>query len=118
MSRGLRQHSRSPLAARWVWSKSRRVLSFEPRFPTLTLRRRALLALALSLCLVVVAGRAPASQFGLPAQGATKPAASSASDADENTAPDSPRASMGEFTRFTRSGDYEKAARYLDLSAV
>ncbi len=25
---------------------------------------------------------------------------------------------MSEFTRFTRSGDYEKAARYLDLSAV
>jgi len=25
---------------------------------------------------------------------------------------------MGEFTRFTRSGDYERAARYLDLTAV
>ena len=44
--------------------------------------------------------------------------AAATSTAEEKAAPDSPRVAMGEFTEFTRSGDYEKAARYLDLSAV
>lgn len=99
------------------------MISFEPRCPAFNLRRLALglLAFALAVGLVAVPAQAAASQFGLPTLGA----ASSASDAnsaaapvEEKAAPDSPRASMSEFTRYTRSGDYQTAARYLDLSAV
>jgi MscS family membrane protein len=45
------------------------------------------------------------------------PAASSAAP-PEKIAPDSPRAAMSDFTKLTRAGDYGKAARYLDLTAV
>jgi len=96
-------------------------MSFEPRFPALFPRRLTgiLLALLFSICLV--AGAA-ASQFESLTPGA-KPAESNEGGAgkptaEEKPAPDSPRAAMSEFTRFTRSGDYEQAARYLDLSAV
>src|SRR3954468_1769085 len=37
---------------------------------------------------------------------------------EEKIAPDSPRASLTDFNRLTRAGDYGNAARYLDLSAV
>ncbi len=57
--------------------------------------------------------------------GTAKPAASSganlvvsAAAEEEKVAPDSPRAAMTDFMRLTRAGDYEKAARYLDLSGV
>jgi len=82
-------------------------------------------AFVLSLCLVAVAARASANQFGVAAPSPPKTAAASASDAshatppaEEKAAPDSPRFAMSEFTRLTRSGDYESAANYLDLSAV
>jgi MscS family membrane protein len=38
--------------------------------------------------------------------------------AEQKPQPDSPRAAMLDFTALTRSGDYVKAARYLDLSSV
>jgi len=49
---------------------------------------------------------------------ASSDASSAAPPLEEKAAPDSPRFAMSEFTRLTRSGDYEKAARYLDLSTV
>ncbi len=82
-----------------------------------------MLVFALSIGVLAVAGGARANQQGSPSQSAGKPAASSASGVpsappEEKPAPDSPRAAMSEFTRFTRAGDYTSAARYLDLSAV
>ena len=56
-----------------------------------------------------------------PLSAVAKPAASAAtasSATPEEVAPDSPRAAMADFTKLTRSGDYPKAARYLDLSSV
>jgi MscS family membrane protein len=99
-------------------------MSFEPRFPAHWPRRIAapLFVLALSVGLSTLTDRAAAQQLSSPSSSAATPAASAASDsgilAEEKSAPDSPRAAMSEFTRFTRSGDYEQAARYLDLSAV
>jgi len=99
-------------------------MSFEQRFSALFPRRLALLALALSFAIgsLSLAQRVQALQLG-PA--APKPSASSASElaesgaaSEEKVAPDSPRFAMKEFTRLTRSGDYESAAHYLDLSAV
>src|SRR6188768_1399846 len=88
-----------PLAAPRFWSKSRPVMSFEPRF--LVFPRRfafALFAFALALCLIAAESRAQT--------------------ADGPIAPDSPRAAIEEFTRLTQSNEYKKAARYLDLSGV
>jgi len=99
-------------------------MSSELRFPTLCPRRfaRFVFAFALSLGALALAKPAAANPPGAPAASATKPATSAASDTlapvDEKPAPDSPRAAMSEYTRYTRGGDYEKAARYLDLSAV
>ena len=94
---------------------------FEPRFSAPSSRRRAF---SFATLLVGLALSSPASavQFG-PLTPSTKPVtsgvgAAATSTAEEKAAPDSPRVAMGEFTEFTRSGDYEKAARYLDLSAV
>jgi MscS family membrane protein len=75
------------------------VIPFELRFPALCLRRIALTA--------------PVS-----ADQSASAAASAAPEKDEKIAPDSPRAAMSEFSEFTRSGEYQKAARYLDLSSV
>jgi len=94
-------------------------MSFEPRFSALNPRRFALvvLAFALSACVLALATRATANQAS---QSVATPVTSAgdATPAEEKAAPDSPRAAMIEFTRYTRSADYEKAARYLDLSAV
>ena len=101
-------------------------MSFEPNSPVALPRRSVTVAFAfaLSLCLIALAARASANQFGASAPSPPKTAAS-ASDAssatppaEEKVAPDSPRFAMSEFTRLTRSGDYDKAANYLDLSAV
>jgi len=98
-------------------------MSLELRFSALSARRLAWIAsaFAVSFCLFLTAGAA-ASQ---PTAGMAKPISSSESDAgngasssEEKAAPDSPRVAMSEFTRLTRSEEYEKAAHYLDLSAV
>ena len=71
--------------------------------------------------MTAVANRASAVQFGATAASSAKPADSSAAEVapvEEKVAPDSPRAAMSEFDRYTRGGDYVQAARYLDLSAV
>jgi MscS family membrane protein len=96
-------------------------MSFEPRFPALFPRRLAAVVLAFAFSVCLVAG-ATAKQFDLT-PGSAKPAASGEGGAgkppaEEKPAPDSPRAAMSEFNGFTRSGDYEQAARYLDLSSV
>ncbi len=91
----------------------RRPAPFPRRFVTLVL------ACALALGLLAIASRAPAGPLPSPTLSAAKPAAETPSAApEEKVAPDSPRAAMDEFNRYTRSGEYEKAARYLDLSAV
>lgn len=95
-------------------------MPFESSFSVLLLRtsrRFAATALALACWLSLVASSATASadQSAAPApNGSALPA----DDKPEKAAPDSPRAAMSEFTQFTRSGDYQKAARYLDLSSV
>jgi MscS family membrane protein len=77
-----------------------------------------------ALALVVRNEPAFAGPLGNLTPSSAKPAVSaaapldSASTVEENVAPDSPRAAMLDFTKLTRSGDYAKAARYLDLSAV
>jgi len=100
-------------------------MSFEPRSPALSARRFALSALtsALAICLGLLCAPASAEQSAAFASSAVKAAGSSepgnaAPPVEEKAAPDSPRFAMSEFTRLTRGGDYEKAARYLDLSAV
>ncbi|MEO6602310.1 MAG: mechanosensitive ion channel domain-containing protein [Polyangiaceae bacterium] len=79
------------------------------------------------LCLVplaLLAANAPAfaAQLSGLVGGSPQPAssaeASGATPPEPKVAPDSPRAAIGEFTNLTRNGDYAKAARYLDLSAV
>lgn len=79
------------------------------------------------LCLVplgLLAANAPAvaAQLGGLAGSSPKPGASGeasgAPPPEERVAPDSPRAAIAEFTTLTRNGDYAKAARYLDLTAV
>jgi MscS family membrane protein len=74
------------------------------------------------LCFTLLAANASAfaAQLGV---GTTKPDAAANGGAastpvEEKVAPDSPRAALSEFTTLTRNGDYIKAARYLDLSAV
>lgn len=58
-----------------------------------------------------------AAQFGVTSQ--AEPVASAAATLPvPPLAPDSPRAALRDFTQLTRSADYAKAARYLDLSAV
>jgi MscS family membrane protein len=54
----------------------------------------------------------PKTAAGVVAMAATSPAP------EEKVAPDSPRAAMTDFMLLTRAGNYAKAARYLDLSAV
>jgi MscS family membrane protein len=72
-------------------------MPFEPRLPASPRRSASVLrAFALFVCLFATGGRASA----------------------EDVAPDSPRAAMAEFTHLTQSGNYQKAARYLDLSNV
>jgi len=80
-------------------------MRFEPRFLTL-LRRFALCLLALTL------------SVGTTRSVRAADAVTAAPPAEEKPAPDSPRVAMSEFAQFTRSGDYQSAARYLDLSAV
>jgi MscS family membrane protein len=84
------------------------------------------------LCLVtlvplaLIAANAPAfaAQLGALSGTGTSPKPASSAEAgaatppEEKVAPDSPRAAISEFTTLTRNGDYAKAARYLDLSAV
>ena len=102
-------------------------MSFEPRRPALFPRRFARVWFTFVLTIAGLALAAPASavQSGPASAGATKPAESASKEsnassgpAEEKPAPDSPRAAMSEFTRYTRSGEYDQAARYLDLSAV
>ena len=99
-------------------------MSGEPRFSTSFLRRSALLVLAIGLMLGAVSANASAfaAQFGAlspsPARPADSASASSAATPEEKVAPDSPRASLGAYMQLTRSGDYTKAAQYLDLAAV
>jgi MscS family membrane protein len=78
-----------------------------------------------ALCVTLLAVNAPA--FAAPLRplipAVAKPVASAGASAvappiEEKIAPDSPRAAIEEFTTFTRNGEYVKAARYLDLSAV
>ncbi|MET0795468.1 MAG: mechanosensitive ion channel domain-containing protein [Polyangiaceae bacterium] len=69
--------------------------------------------------LLAVNGPAFAAQLGALGGSAPKPVASAdAAPPEEKVAPDSPRAAIADFTTLTRNGDYEKAARYLDLSTV
>ncbi|RYZ07579.1 MAG: mechanosensitive ion channel [Myxococcales bacterium] len=72
----------------------------------------------LSLTLCSLSGLAAPAES--PASSSQAPAgAPPAENAEEDKgAPDSPRASIAEFRRLTRAGDYEGAARYLDLSQV
>ncbi|HEY3669213.1 MAG TPA: mechanosensitive ion channel family protein, partial [Polyangiaceae bacterium] len=88
-------------------------------------RRLIQVVLTIALVLGLVASNAPvfAAQFAGTAPNAAKPASSGAAGTaplapEEKVAPDSPRAALGDFNRLTRIGDYAKAARYLDLSAV
>jgi len=95
----------------------------EPRFSSQFVRRLAGLALAAALVLGLVASNAQALalHFSGLAGGGAKPANSGAAGSatpDGEIAPDSPRAALIDFNRLTRAGDYGKAARYLDLSAV
>jgi MscS family membrane protein len=99
----------------------------EPRFSNALLRRLALVVLAVALVLGLVASNAAAFTLQFPglSPSATKPASAGAANAggaspapEEKIAPDSPRASLTDFNRLTRAGDYPKAARYLDLSEV
>ncbi|MBK8259496.1 MAG: mechanosensitive ion channel family protein [Polyangiaceae bacterium] len=56
--------------------------------------------------------------FPLCAWAQPKPAATASADAgaaEVETAPDSPRASVGQFVELCRAGAYQEAARYLDL---
>ncbi|MES1178429.1 MAG: mechanosensitive ion channel family protein [Myxococcales bacterium] len=77
--------------------------------------------LLVSVALCTANASAFAAQLG--PLSAAKPASSASAGAaapapEEKVAPDSPRAAIDEFTTLTRNGDYVKAARYLDLSAV
>jgi len=81
-------------------------MRFEPRFSARLRRRLGLCLLALALSLGVI-GRVSAADTVTPAP-----------PVEDKPAPDSPRVAMNEFGQFTRSGDYQNAARYLDLSAV
>ncbi|MEP7052651.1 MAG: mechanosensitive ion channel family protein [Pseudomonadota bacterium] len=98
-----------------------------PRFSPVLVRVLAasLLAIALFVALVASNARAFAAPFGgsgpatSKAEGSAAGAISATAGAnDERIAPDSPRASLTDFNRLTRVGDYGRAARYLDLSSV
>jgi len=97
-----------------------------PRIFYAALRRAVPFLIAAFACAtvaVVIAYDEPALAGPLnPLTAVAKPLASATATANaapaEAVAPDSPRAAMTDFTRLTRSGDYAKAARYLDLSSV
>ncbi|MEO8901211.1 MAG: mechanosensitive ion channel family protein [Polyangiaceae bacterium] len=79
----------------------------------------AVLAIALFMGVVASNASAFAAQSGGETRAGSKAdAASAAAASEEKVAPDSPRASMADFNRLTREGDYTKAVRYLDLSSV
>ncbi|HEX2673786.1 MAG TPA: mechanosensitive ion channel family protein [Polyangiaceae bacterium] len=88
-------------------------MPFEPSFRAFFLRRLAVIAAACWLSLVALRATASADQSAAPSASALP-----ADEKEEKAAPDSPRAAMSEFAQLTRSGDYQRAARYLDLSAV
>jgi MscS family membrane protein len=97
----------------------------EPRFSNTLVRRLAGVVLAVTFVFGLVASSAPAfaSQFSGLTPGSAKPVGSGAAGSgtappENKIAPDSPRAALTDFNRLTRAGDYGKAARYLDLSAV
>jgi len=96
-----------------------------PRFFYVALRRALpflLVAIALSAIAVVAlhdqAFAGPLSPLTAVAKPASSAPAVSSATPQEIVAPDSPRAAMTDFTKLTRSGDYGKAQRYLDLSSV
>src|SRR6478736_4109384 len=97
-------------------------MSFELRFSALFPRRLAVAAVAFALWIGLssltarAAADAPASNANTTKLAGAS--GSSSSPPEEKVAPDSPRAAMGDFNQLTRSGDYAKAARYLDLSSV
>jgi len=96
-------------------------MSFEPRFSAFFPRRLAVAvyAFALWIGLTSFGARAAADPSAANAAKAVLIASGgSSSTIEEKVAPDSPRAAMSDFTQLTRSGDYTKAARYLDLSSV
>jgi MscS family membrane protein len=72
-----------------------------------------------SSCLLAAAssGAAAPTAAPPPAAQSAKGTPADAPDA-EPPAPDSPRASIAEFRRLTRAGDYAGAAKFLDLSKV
>jgi len=98
------------------------LMSFELRFSALFPRRLAVAAVAFALWIGLssltarAAADAPASNANTTKLAGAS--GSSSSPPEEKVAPDSPRAAMGDFNQLTRSGDYAKAARYLDLSSV
>jgi len=97
-------------------------MPFELRSTALSVRRLAATVLAVTfwLSLLALPTTSAAQQVETPAASSAGKASASggAPPAEEKVAPDSPRASMSEFTQSTRSGDYPKAAHYLDLSSV
>jgi MscS family membrane protein len=103
-------------------------MSREPRFRAALGRRLALLSFATAVVTGLVAAQAQAfaSQFASLTRAPAAPAASASGAAaspssappEEKVAPDSPRAALTDFNQLTHAGDYPKAARYLDLSAV
>lgn len=116
----------SALAAGSVRAKCARVMLRATRIFYAALRRALpflFVAIAVSAIAVLALREEPAIAGPLNPLSAGKPAssgapASSAAVPEEPVAPDSPRAAMTDFTKLTRSGDYVKAARYLDLSSV
>jgi MscS family membrane protein len=85
--------------------------------------RRSVPYLLVLLVLVSVAlGSRGELAWAGPLSALTPAAAASANVAaappEEQVAPDSPRAAMTDFLKWTRHGEYAKAARYLDLSSV
>ena len=80
------------------------------------------LGFAIIIGWVAAPAQAHAAQFAGLTPTAVGPALSNAGvqtgAPSEPVAPDSPRASIADFNKLTRAGDYAKAARYLDLSQV
>lgn len=77
---------------------------------------RSLSFAAVLLCMGSALAGPLSALTGSPA----KPASSSEPEAavEEKVAPDSPRASLTEYFRWVRAGDYTRAARYLELTGV
>jgi len=75
---------------------------------------------AVSVLALIVLGMAAPALAGPSSLFNPAPSASGAAEPvpAEKVAPDSPRASLTEFYRLTRIGDFKSAARYLDLSSV